>query len=214
MNAAVNILLGLVLGPVVVVALGLAAPAAAGAADRGRSHADDVHAVPSKTGQPPDKAAASGASHVTHDGGSARQLWIDDARVVEFPADGGRPAIRAAQPGELDSQARNGRPDAKASAGTTAGASPAVSPLFKDAAGQPRALAGGVIVGLTEALPPEEASARLAADGLTPVRQINARMWLVESPVGLASLDLANRLQESGRYDFVQPNWWKPRTTK
>ena len=71
-----------------------------------------------------------------------------------------------------------------------------------------------MIVALKEALSDDEAGARLAADGLVPVRRINARMWLVESPVGIASLDLANRLHESGRYDFAQPNWWKPRVTK
>ena len=50
--------------------------------------------------------------------------------------------------------------------------------------------------------------------GLTPLRQSGERMWLVESPVGIASLDLANRLGTSGEFEFVQPNWWQPRTTK
>lgn len=196
-------------------ALGLAVPAATGAADRGRAHAEDARALPPKAEQPLGKAAATAPSHVAREGGLARQLWIDADRVVEFPTDGGgRPAIRAAQPGELEDATRRGRADAKASPKTSAGATRAVSPLFKDAAGQPRALPGGVIVGLKEALPADEASTSLAADGLAPVRQINARMWVVESPAGLGSLDLANRLQASGRYDFVQPNWWKPRTTK
>jgi hypothetical protein len=83
-----------------------------------------------------------------------------------------------------------------------------------DASGHPRALPGGVIISLREDLPDAQAQAQLQAQGLTPVRRIGARMWLVESPVGIASLELANRLQASGRYDFVQPNWWQPRTTK
>ncbi len=194
-------------------AVGLALPASA--ADRSRPHAEDARALPPKAEQALGKAAAAAPSHVARDGGLARELWIEADRVAEFPAGGGgRPVIRAARPGELADAQGGGRPDAKASPRVSNGATGGVSPLFKDAAGQPRALPGGVIVGMKEALPADEASARLAADGLTPVRQINARMWLVESPVGLASLDLANRLQESGRYDFAQPNWWKPRATK
>ena len=27
-------------------------------------------------------------------------------------------------------------------------------------------------------------------------------------------MDLANRLGTSGEFEFVQPNWWQPRTTK
>ncbi len=71
-----------------------------------------------------------------------------------------------------------------------------------------------MIVSLKQAIGPEQAREQLEAAGLTPVRQIGERMWLLESPVGIASLELANRLADTGQFEFVQPNWWQPRTTK
>ena len=67
---------------------------------------------------------------------------------------------------------------------------------------------------LKQALAEEDAHAALRAAGLVPLRRIGERMWLVESPPGLESLELANRLQDEARFDFVQPNWWQPKTTK
>ena len=67
---------------------------------------------------------------------------------------------------------------------------------------------------LKQALPVDQATEQLQRAGLTPLRQIGERMWLVQSPVGVASLDLANRLAASGQFEFVQPDWWQPRTTK
>ncbi|NLD55182.1 MAG: hypothetical protein GX652_11035 [Burkholderiaceae bacterium] len=209
-----------VLAPaLVLLAFVLAGPAAASAAERGRGHAEDASALPAKTGGWPLGKATTAPSHAVREGDGTRPLWLDSRRIVEFPGDGGSPTIRAARPGELDGSRSRGRADAKGATappagGQAVGAAPAVSPLFEDAAGHPRALPGGVIVGLKEALPADEARAQLAADGLQALRQISARMWLVDAPTGLASLDLANELQASGRYDFVQPNWWKPRTTK
>jgi hypothetical protein len=75
-------------------------------------------------------------------------------------------------------------------------------------------LPGGVIVALKTGLPPEQAREQLQAAGLEPLRQIGEKMWLVQSPVGLASLELAQRLDGDARFDFAQPNWWHPRTTK
>ena len=161
-------------------------------------------------------------SHVVNEGGAERPLWIDTSRVVEFPQAGGtgQPAIRAAEPGEVSESTRTGKLDGKASdiaspaAPPAAPPAPQVSPVFVDASGQPRALPGGIIVGLKQGLREAQAREQLQAAGLAPLRQIGERMWLVESPLGLASLELANRLHATGQFDFVQPNWWQPRTTK
>jgi hypothetical protein len=181
-------------------------------------------------------------SHVVNEGGIERPLWLDTTRVVEFPPAGGagQPAIRPAEPGELDESNRTskpggklagsdartapasaasspadltGQPDTAATPAAAGGAAP-VSPVFVDASGQPRALPGGVIVSLKQGLREAQARAQLQAANLTPVRQIGERMWLVQAPVGIASLELANRLQASGQFEFVQPNWWQPRVTK
>lgn len=90
-----------------------------------------------------------------------------------------------------------------------------VSEVLRNEAGSPRALPGGVIVRL------HESNRRNAHDilvdaGLRPVRALDPeqRTWLVESPAGLESLELANRLHESGRFESASPNWWRPRAPK
>jgi len=146
------------------------------------------------------------------EGGSEEALWIDTGRVADFGrsgADGG-PVIRPLEAGDGAPGSAGVKADKDASG---ANAAP-VSPLFIDVAGQPRALPGGVIVGLKEALSEPQARLQLEAAGLVPLRSIGARMWLVDSPAGMESLHLADRLNADGRFDFVEPNWWRPRSTK
>ena len=89
------------------------------------------------------------------------------------------------------------------------------SPVFRDDNGAMRALAGGVVVRLREVDVPD-ARARLADAGLLPVRQLDpeGRNWLVASPAGMPSLELANQLHESGKFESATPNWWRPRSLK
>ena len=153
-------------------------------------------------------AASAGAEPPTvapvtswHDGRQTRGLWLDPTREAEFATRGGGTVQpkQAPQAATQPSQAQR-------------------SPLFFDNPalnGTPRALPGGVLVELK--IPTETNAARLQleSDGLTPVRAIvGDRIWLVASPPGLAALELANRLQQGGRYASVQPNWWQPRVPK
>ena len=179
-----------------------------------------------------DPAIAAGAgspvndshTHLSREGGIERRLWIDNRHIAEF-GDDGAPAIRVAAPDEVEA-ARRGSDATQAglkSQAQSARQSPAaapgaavkpVSPVFKDTGGRLRALPGGVIVSFKQPLADEEARSTLEAAGLVPLRQIGERMWLVDSPAGIASLELANRLQEEGRFGFAQPNWWQPKVTK
>jgi len=177
------------------------------------------------TGRP----AANAASHYWYDGDRRRELLLEPARVADFRpaaadrraesasrgAAGGRTAasrtpLRAAH--EIEKDPSNGLP-------------PGVSPVLRDAEAPARlrSLAGGVIVTLRMAPAGNDAAARetqarrqLVAAGLEPLRAIDpeARRWLVESPVGLESLELANRLHESGDFESAAPNWWQPRALK
>ena len=77
-----------------------------------------------------------------------------------------------------------------------------------------RALPGGVLVTLRAPLPETEARALLERAGAKPSRALAPTLWLVEGPVGLGSLELANALHASGAFAGAQPNWWTPRTLK
>jgi len=153
-------------------------------------------------------AASAGAEPPTvapvtswHDGRQTRGLWLDPTREAEFATRGGGTVQpkQAPQAATQPSQAQR-------------------SPLFFDNPalnGTPRALPGGVLVELKVPTETNAARLQLESDGLTPVRAIvGDRIWLVASPPGLAALELANRLQQGGRYASAQPNWWQPRVPK
>jgi hypothetical protein len=141
-------------------------------------------------------AAIAAETHYWYDGDQRRPLVLDSDRVVVF-AEKSAPQIRQKS---LVSE-------------KTIGETPA--PLFSHQGNQ-RSLPGGIIVTLAGNLNEASARALLVSDGLAPVRMLadNPNQWLVASPAGLASLELANRLHESKKYQAVQPNWWQPRVKK
>jgi hypothetical protein len=61
---------------------------------------------------------------------------------------------------------------------------------------------------------PDNARALISQAGATPLHSLSDRLWLVQGPVGLGSLRLANQLQAAGLFESAQPNWWVPRTLK
>jgi hypothetical protein len=140
--------------------------------------------------------AAAADNLYWYDGDQRRPLVLDSERVVVFAAKSA-PQIRLKS---LVSE-------------KTLGETPA--PLFSHQGNQ-RSLPGGIIVTLVGNLNENSARALLVSDGLQPVRMLadNPNQWLVASPAGLASLELANRLHESKKYQAVQPNWWQPRVKK
>jgi hypothetical protein len=142
------------------------------------------------------KAKAAPPTHAWYDGTAKRGLTIDTALEADFSL--GASDNRVLRP-----------------AGATAKSAAAlVSPVLRDDAGGLRALPGGVIVVL--AAPADETAGRalLMRSGATPVRRLSDTLWIVEGPVGLGSLELANRLQATGRFASAQPNWWVERTLK
>jgi hypothetical protein len=147
-----------------------------------------------------------------HDASQRRPLIIDESRVADFGPDTGR-----AWRNPLRS--RNERE--KATGVLTTGVSPVL--IDPGSPGSLRSLPGGVIVVLGQApdgpdIESRQARAReqLLAAGLVPLRPIDpqARTWLVASETGLASLELANRLHESGEFESAAPNWWQQRALK
>lgn len=145
--------------------------------------------------------AAGPSEHYWYDGQQKRPLWLDAGRVADFSgAERTKAAVVKAMP-------------------TTKAAEQGMSPLFRDGADEQarsRALPGGVVVHLRQALPDDQARAWLKQRGLVAVREIGTMsgLWLVESEPGTASLRLANKLHEGGEFVSASPNWWQPRQTK
>jgi len=159
--------------------------------------------------QVPPNAGANGAQaagapqHFWYDGERRRELQVDPDWIVDFH--GVKPNLQH-------------RPTLPGTAPGTEKASPLApgqSVVLRDETGAPRALPGGVIVRLREA-DVGDARQLFAELGLAPLRALDPqqRTWLVEAPVGLESLALANRLHESGRFESAAPNWWRPRALK
>lgn len=93
------------------------------------------------------------------------------------------------------------------------------SPVFRDAASDAspsRALPGGVLLRFAPGTTDAQRQALLARYGLTDARALGdaTGAWLVPTAPGTASLDLANRLFESGDFATAAPNWWRPRALK
>jgi len=139
--------------------------------------------------------------HYWYDGQARRALWSDAADVADFGA-------------PVTEKSAVLRPAALAG-----GASPSKSPVFRDRAsggGHRRALPGGVVVSVPAGLDEPARQALFARHALTAVRSLGpgSQTWLVQAPPGIASLELANRLYESGEFAAASPNWWQARVHK
>ena len=117
---------------------------------------------------------------------------------------------------EVDFGTRPGTEPSIVTKGSTAKSLVNKSPLFLDlSTNTERALPGGVVVTFPFETSPERAKALLASEGLSNAKPlVGSQVWLVESAGGQAALDLANRLQESGKFRAAEPNWWSRRSTK
>ncbi len=175
-----------------------AMPATAHAADALRASAPRSPADAAAPLRPLVKSAPVGErtvapTHTVREGASRRDLWLDESRIAVFPAQGsGKPSLRA----------RTDDPGVEASA------------VFVDRSGRPRALPGGVIVTLGAALDHDRATSLLRAEGLDPTRRLGPRMWLVGGPVGIGSLELAERIADIPGVEAAEPNWWAPPVLK
>ncbi|MGE0807773.1 MAG: hypothetical protein AB7L76_19670 [Burkholderiaceae bacterium] len=148
--------------------------------------------------------AVDGAFVQWYDGTQRRQWRVDPAYVADFA--GRDAAVRGPQ--SLLKRSLGGE---KALETLPAGQ----SPVFRDETGNARALPGGIIVKLAADQAPR-ARTLLSSAGLTPVRALSpdGSLWLAESPAGMPSLQLANQLHESGRFEWAAPNWWRERVRK
>jgi hypothetical protein len=89
--------------------------------------------------------------------------------------------------------------------------------VYRDSPRGPvRVATGGVLLRLQPELSRQEQADWLEQAGLQslPASQALAGYWLISSPPGDASIELANRLQAEEVVVSASPNWWRPRNKR
>jgi hypothetical protein len=85
-----------------------------------------------------------------------------------------------------------------------------------DSSGQMKALPGGIIVSFKKDWD-EKAIAQWADKQNLVINKPllrNINLWLINSPSGIETLNLANKITEQGEVNYATPNWWQPATPK
>lgn len=143
-------------------------------------------------------------TYTWYDGGKPKQVWLDKSLVAEF----GQRTESVSKPVAVINGARLWRQDDQAV--PRAQSEGRVSPILRDeGSGRMRALPGNVIVQLDPSWSNEQITAWLSAHKLQETKRLSNNVIVVTAPPGLASLELANRLHESGTVVSAQPDWWK-----
>ena len=138
-------------------------------------------------------------AYTWYDGGVPRTVWIDNSHVAELPGNNGgsREGIKIVPADEARSTGATAR-------GNTV-------PVFRDgpSGGRMRTIPGNIIVQLHPDWNAAQVTQWLQANRLTEVHRMSNNFLVIASPPGLASVELANRLQESGTVVYAQPDWWE-----
>jgi hypothetical protein len=93
------------------------------------------------------------------------------------------------------------------------------SPVFREGtspAGRLMALPGGVIIQFRPEWTTEQVSEWIANHGYTVRQKLNitGQWYILDSPAGLASLEMANTIHGSGDVVSATPNWWVQTVTR
>lgn len=81
----------------------------------------------------------------------------------------------------------------------------ALSPVFREG-GMLKALPGGVVIGFAAGTTQDQANDWAASKGY---KLSFGNYYLIDTPVGMESLNLANQWQASGEVISATPNWWR-----
>jgi hypothetical protein len=153
-------------------------------------------------------------THRVREGGMVRDLWLDPTReAVAAPSPEGVPGAMTLRP-RAEPVVRESLPGTATTAAKAGPNGDGASQVFVDAAGNPRALPGGVIVTFRESIDDAHAREAIEASGQVPDHRLGPRMWLVRSSSGTGALDATEALAATGRFESVEPNWWRPPTLK
>jgi hypothetical protein len=149
-----------------------------------------------------------------YDGGVKRSLQIDTEQWASTKNGVSGAPIEIRKGSSAEKNVLNANNDLATKSEKAALKSMPGSPVFRSLeGGTPMALPGGVIV--KQKVGSESAEKILKARGLVIDRAIgDSGSFLVRSPEGISSLELANQLHESGDFESVSPNWWRERRKK
>ena len=174
----------------------------------------------------PLRASADGkqtASSYFYDGGKKITITADPGLVAEFGTTTSESAVKQALPGAVELKDGVGGPRVfkapassfkpRTATGTT------TSPVFRagsSPAARMMALPGGVIVTFNPQWTESQVREFAASKGLEVQQrlEITGNWYVLKTEPGLASLQTANRLQESGAVVGSSPNWWKETVTR
>ncbi|MFT6907133.1 MAG: hypothetical protein ACJAS1_003807 [Oleiphilaceae bacterium] len=169
-----------------------------------------------------DNSIGASQSYHWYDGNKKITVHLDEALIADFNPDSDQ-AAKAAKNTNLSSykkiagaQLWKVDPGSMASAKATVKSQSktgAYSEVLRDskAKGQMRALPGGVIVQFANDWDEARVSAWINEQGLSidSKAEFGSNFYILTTPSGLESLEIANRLYETGEVLLASPNWWK-----
>jgi hypothetical protein len=163
-------------------------------------------------------------SYYWYDSGVKKGLHMDSELVADFDsASDEESAVRKANPNASRVKGQHGgtklwkvaspKSAVKKSAAMKPGAG--VSPVFREGGhpgGRIMSLPGNVVVFFKSDWSEQTVKDWVAAQNLEIVDKLNIgkNAYVIKTGPGLESLNLANKLQESGEVESATPNWWKP----
>lgn len=159
-----------------------------------------------------------------YDGGRKQQLWVNPDEIAEFGSTEATdsPVAKSVLPQATLMKAvgttRIWRVETPTTAKTLtqskAVENAAFSPVFRSiaAASAPRmALPGNIFVTFKADWTPAQIDDWVRSRNLTVIEQLayDPRTYVIKTEPGIAALELANELQQSGEVESATPNWWR-----
>lgn len=168
-------------------------------------------------------AAKSSANYYWYDGKRKRVITQDSEMVAELISSGASSVLKskisaAREVGKQTSAtvklwdvsaAGDSNQSLSALASTMKGS---VSPVFSNSqsGGQRMALPGGILVTFKAHWDENKVNQWVSKKGLTVKQKMGfGNIYVLNSAAGLASLNLANSIYESGEVEGASPNWWQ-----
>lgn len=161
--------------------------------------------------------------HYFYDGNKKIVINPDASLVAEFGSADAQSAVKAAAPAAEELKAGAGGPRLFKAPATSfkprTAMGTATSPVFRigtSPGGRLMALPGGMVVTFKPEWTDAQVREFAASKGLEVQQrlEITGNWYVLRTEPGLASLDAANALHESGAVVAASPNWWKETVTR